>query len=91
MSIQKTVNKAVSACENCTDSIKGLYDYMKGLSLKCKSCFDLQLKSKKNVTPISRLGFSCDKEIKVLPVIYVLAAILLFTCMLCSCNKDCDK
>ncbi len=91
MSIQKTVNKAVTACETCTDSIKGFYGFMKGLTLKSKACFDLQLKSNKKVTPISRLGFSCDKEMNVLPIIYTIIVVLAFMSLLCSCCNNKEK
>ena len=89
MCIRKTLDNIMTVCEDGTTSVKRFYKFMKGLSFRSKADIDLQLKSAKKLHPVFRCGFNCDKEVKVLPVIYVALGILLVMSMLCS-SKDCN-
>lgn len=88
MCIRKTLDNIMCVCEDSTACIKRFYKFMKGLSFRSKADIDLQLKSSKKLHPLFRCGFNCDKEVKILPVVYVTLGILLVMSMLCS-SKNC--
>ncbi len=90
MSMRKSMDKAMTTLENGTSKVKSFYKFMSGLSFKSKANIDLQLKSKKRLSPIYRFGFNCDKEIKVLPIILAAMGILFIMSMLCSSKDCCD-
>ena len=88
MCIRKTLDNIMCVCEDSTACIKRFYKFMKGLSFRSKADIDLQLKSSKKLHPLFSCGFNCDKEVKILPVLYVTLGILLVMSMLCS-SKNC--
>lgn len=90
MSIRKTMDKAMTAMENGTTGIKRFYKFMKGLSFKSKANVDLQIKSGKRLSPLCRCGFSCDKEIRILPILYGVIGVAFLMMILCSSKDRCD-
>lgn len=90
MSMRKTINNYMTACENSTICIKRFFNFMKGLSFKSKSYLDIQLKSHKKLRPIWKCGFNCDKEIRVMPIIYTVIGIMFVLSLFCSSKDCCD-
>lgn len=90
MSMRKTIDKAMTTLENGTSGMVRFYRFMKGLTFRSKASADFQIKSNKRLHPLCRCGFNCDKEIKILPVIYIAMAMLFLVSLCCSSKKECD-
>ncbi len=84
MSMKNIQDKAYDALENGKTKTLKAYDFMNSLSLKNKASFDCQLKSSKKLRPLWRLNLGYDKEIKILPILYVAVSLITVFCMLCS-------
>ena len=69
MSVKMSIDRTVTALEKEKTKVIKLYEFMRGLSVKNKACFDIQLKSDKSFAPIFRYGFSYNKEWKIMPII----------------------
>lgn len=76
MSVKNSVDKTMTALENGKTEMVRLYDVVSGLSVKHKMNFDVRLKSDKSVFPMWKKSVSWDKEFRVMPVIWVLTAML---------------
>ena len=62
MSVKKSMDKTVAALEHGKTKIVRVYDFMRGLSVKNKASFDIQLKSDKCFAPLCRHCFGYNKE-----------------------------
>ena len=70
MSVKKCVGKTAAALGKGKTRMIKLYDFMRSLYIKNKACFDIQLKSDKSCIPVCRHGFSYNKEVRVMPIIW---------------------
>lgn len=76
MSVKNSVDKTMTALENGKTRMVGLYDVISGLSVKSKANLDVRLKSDKSVFPVWKKSVSWDKEMHLMPVIWVMTAML---------------
>lgn len=76
MSVKKCMGKTVAALEKGKTGMVKLYDFVRSLYIKNKACFDIQLRSDKSCFPICRHGFSYNKEIRVMPIIWCMIGIV---------------
>ena len=89
MSVKKCMGKTAAAlCESRTKMVK-LYDFLRGLSIKNKASFDIQLKSDKSFVPICHRGFSYNKEFRVMPIVFgVVGVAAMCTALKAVFHKD---
>lgn len=72
MFVRNCMDNIACALENCTTKVKNFYSFLKGLSVKNKISFDIQLRSDKSPVSIWRNGFSVSKQWRLMPVTLVI-------------------
>ncbi len=80
MEFTKTIKNACEDTKCAAKKMVKTFDFVKGLSIKNKFNFDLQVKSNKSVFPIYKYSTGYNKEWRVMPII--LAAMAFFGLML---------
>lgn len=89
MSVKKCMGKTVAALDKGKTKMIKLYDFMRSLYIKNKACFDIQLKSDKSFVPLCRHGFSYNKELRVMPIIWCIIGIgAVLSVIKSMCRKD---
>ena len=72
MSCKCNIDKTKTALMNGMEKISKTHSFLKSLSIKSKFDINCQLKSNKKFNPLYRFSYGCDKEIRVMPIIYTL-------------------
>lgn len=89
MSVMKTMDKTSAALERGKTKIVKVYDFMRGLSVKNKASFDIQVKSDKCFAPLCRHSFGYNKEFRVMPIVLsVMGVMTLFAAIKIACTRD---
>lgn len=91
MSSKRTLDKTMTALENTKTKTVRIFEFVKGLSVRNKMCFDLSVKSDKAIMPVWKYAFGYNKEIRVMPVLFSVLAgfVTVITAMMIgrNCNK----
>lgn len=91
MSSKRTLDKTMTALENTKTKTVKAYEFIKGLSVRNKMCFDLSVKSDKAIMPIWKYSIGYSKEIRVMPMLLAVLAALMTVCTAVKIGKNCNK
>lgn len=89
MSCKCNIDKTKTALINGIEKVSKTHSFLKSLSIKSKADFDFRLKSTKKLSPLYRASFGCDKEIRLMPIIYtILGLIAVIAVFSSACDDD---
>lgn len=88
MSCKCNIDKTKTALINGMKNVSKTHSFLKSLSIKSKADFDFRLKSTKKYSPLYRINFGCDKEIRVMPIIYTVLGLIAIIAVFSSGNDN---
>jgi hypothetical protein len=88
MSFKCNIDKTKAALVNTFDTVSKTHSFLKSLSVKSKINVDCRLKSTKKIAPLYKVGFGCDKEIRIMPIIYTLLGLFAIITVFSACEDD---
>ncbi len=87
MDMEKTLKQGVNKTKAAAQKTINAFDFMRGLSIKNKLNYDIQVKSDKTIFPLWRQSINFNKEFKIMPIIYAAMALMVMMLMWMPCKK----